>query len=148
MPPPTRTPLGLRLSRTARIVGRAFDDALGDADGSLPMWLTLISLKSQRLANQRQIAEAIGIQEATMSHHLDAMVRQGLVVRERDPENRRVHRVHPTDEGEAAFVRMRRAAAAFDERLRRGLSDDELATFEAVLDRLIENIGAESRSNA
>jgi MarR family transcriptional regulator for hemolysin len=130
------------------VVGRAFDDALGDAGGSLPVWLTLISLKSQRLANQRQIAETIGIQEATMSHHLDAMVRQGLVVRERDPENRRVHRIHPTDDGEAAFIRMRRAAAAFDQRLRKGLTHDEIATFEAVLDRLLDNVGAESRSPA
>jgi MarR family transcriptional regulator, transcriptional regulator for hemolysin len=144
MPRPTRTPLGLRLSRTARIVGRAFDDTLTDAGGSLPVWLILISLKSRHLANQRQLADAVGIQEATMSHHLDAMVQQGLVVRDRDPENRRVHRIRLTEDGDAAFVRMRRAAAGFDQRLRRGLSEDDIATFEAVLERLALNVDTAS----
>jgi MarR family transcriptional regulator for hemolysin len=124
-------------------VGRAFDDALATADGSLPMWLILISLKSQRLANQRQLAEAVGIQEATISHHLNAMVERGLVIRERDPDNRRSHRVRLTDDGDAAFVRMRRAAAGFDQRLRQGLSEDEIATFESVLERLTHNISTE-----
>jgi MarR family transcriptional regulator, transcriptional regulator for hemolysin len=148
MPRPPRTPIGLRLSRTARIVGRAFDDALSAAGGSLPMWLILISLKSQEPANQRQLAEAVGIQEATLSHHLNAMVEQGLVVRERDPDNRRVHQVQLTDDGDAAFARMRRAAAGFDQRLRLGLSEDDIATFEVVLERLAQNVNAESRSRA
>src|SRR3954454_13205638 len=86
MPRPTRTPLGLHLARTARVVGRAFDEALSAVDGSLPVWLILISLKSRQLANQRQLAEAVGIQEATLSHHLNAMVEGGLVIRERDPD--------------------------------------------------------------
>ncbi len=129
-------------------MGRAFDDALSTADGSLPVWLILISLKTRQLANQRQLAEAVGIQEATLSHHLNALVDQGLVVRERDPDNRRVHQVRLTDEGDAAFVRMRRAAAGFDQRLRQGLSERDIATFEAVLDRLAHNVDAESRSNA
>jgi MarR family transcriptional regulator, transcriptional regulator for hemolysin len=140
MPRPARTPVGLHLARTARSVSRAFDDALAQAGGSVPVWLVLISLKSQQLRNQRELAEAVGIREATLTHHLNAMDEQGLITRRRDPANRRVHLVELTDAGEAAFQRLRGAAAAFDQRLRAGFSDDEVTDLEALLSRLAANV--------
>ena len=140
MPRPVRTPIGLHLTRTARSVSRAFDDALAQADGSVPVWLVLISLKSQQLRNQRELAEAVGIREATLTHHLNAMDEQGLITRRRDPANRRVHLVELTDAGEAVFQRLRGAATAFDQRLRAGFSGDEVAELEALLSRLSANV--------
>ncbi|HEY2173633.1 MAG TPA: MarR family transcriptional regulator, partial [Mycobacteriales bacterium] len=104
MPRPTRPPLGLELARTAKVVSRAFDDALTRAGGSQPVWLVLISLKSRQLANQRELAEAVGIQGATLTHHLNAMESAGLVTRRRDPDNRRVHLVELTAAGDALFL--------------------------------------------
>ena len=140
MPRPVRTPIGLHLTRTARSVSRAFDDALAQADGSVPVWLVLISLKSQQLRNQRELAEAVGIREATLTHHLNAMDEQGLITRRRDPANRRVHLVELTEAGEAAFQRLRGAATAFDQRLRAGFSGDEVAELETLLSRLAANV--------
>ncbi len=137
---PERQPVGMHLARVARETGRAFDAALAEAGGSLPVWLVLISLKSRQLANQRALADAVGIQEATLTHHLNAMEAAGLLTRRRDPANRRVHVVELTPEGDALFVRLRGAATAFDERLRAGLSPAELERFEAVLDRLRDNV--------
>jgi len=140
MPRPARTPVGLHLARTARSVSRAFDDALAQAGGSVPVWLVLISLKSQQLRNQRELAEAVGIREATLTHHLNSMDEQGLITRRRDPANRRVHLVELTEAGEAAFQRLRGAAAAFDKQLRAGFSDDEITDLEALLSRLAANV--------
>jgi MarR family transcriptional regulator, transcriptional regulator for hemolysin len=143
VPKPERLPAGLHLARTAKSVSRAFDDALAQAGGSIPVWLVLISIKSRQVGNQRELAEAVGIKEATLTHHLNAMDAQGLVTRRRDPANRRVHVVELTDEGEAAFVRLRGAAMAFDERLRRGFADGEIAALEGLLDRLERNAADE-----
>jgi MarR family transcriptional regulator, transcriptional regulator for hemolysin len=137
---PDRQPVGMHLARVAREAGRAFDAALAEAGGSLPVWLVLISLKSRQIANQRALADAVGIQEATLTHHLNAMEAAGLLTRRRDPANRRVHVVELTAEGDALFLRLREAAAAFDRRLRTGLSAAELEQFEAVLDRLRDNV--------
>ena len=137
---PVREPLGLCLTRVSRIVSRAFDDALAEAGGSLPMWLVLISLKSGQPASQRALADAIGIQGATLTHHLDAMESAGLVTRRRDPQNRRLHVVELTPAGDALFVRMRAAATAFDKRLRVGLSQPEAAQLEELLARLRDNV--------
>ena len=140
MPRPSRPPIGLHLARTARSVSRAFDDALAVAGGSVPVWLVLITLKSQQVRNQRELAEAVGIREATLTHHLNSMDEQGLITRRRDPANRRVHLVELTEAGEAAFQRLRGAAAAFDQRLRAGFSGDEVAELEALLSRLADNV--------
>ena len=140
MPRPAHTPIGLNLARTARSVNRAFDDALAQAGGSVPRWLVLISLKSRPVRNQRELAEAVGIREATLTHHLNSMDEDGLITRRRDPANRRVHLVELTEAGEAAFQRMRGAATAFDQRLRSGLSGDDVAQLEALLGRLAANV--------
>jgi MarR family transcriptional regulator for hemolysin len=128
------------------MVSRAFDDALAGAGGSLPIWLVLLNLKTRRPANQRELAEAIGVREATLTHHLNAMDADGLVTRRRDNANRRVHVVELTEAGEETFLRLRTAAVAFDERLRVGISKDELASLEGVLDRLVRNVGPDEAS--
>jgi len=140
MPGPEQPPVGLHLARVAREASRAFDAALAAAGGSLPVWLVLISLKRRPRASQRALAEAVGIQEATLTHHLNAMETSGLLTRRRDPDNRRVHVVELTAEGDALFARLREAAGAFDRRLRAGLSAADIAGFEKVLDRLRDNV--------
>lgn len=141
MPSPDQIPIGLDLNRTAKLVSQAFDAALAEAGATLPVWLTLLSIKSRSLANQREHAAAIGIQGPTLTHHLNALETQGLLVRRRDPANRRVHQVELTEAGEAMFLRLRTTAMAFDKQLRAGLSEKDLAKFASVLATLRANIG-------
>jgi MarR family transcriptional regulator, transcriptional regulator for hemolysin len=142
VPAPFPLPIGLRLTQAARAVERAFDEALGEAGGTLPVWLILLNLKVRKPANQRELAEAVGVREATLTHHLNAMDARGLVTRTRDAANRRVQVVALTEAGEAAFVRLRHAAMAFDAELRAGLTDADLATLTSLLGRLAANAGA------
>src|ERR1700744_5037854 len=141
VPAPRTPPVGLHLGAAARVVSRAFDDALVEAGGSMPVWLVLLNLKMRsQVANQRELAGAVGIREATLTHHLNAMESDGLLTRRRDPDNRRVHLVELTEAGEEAFMSLREAALAFDRRLRHGITAAELAGFEAILDRLAANV--------
>jgi MarR family transcriptional regulator, transcriptional regulator for hemolysin len=137
---PLHEPLGLHLTRVSRAVSRAFDDVLAAEGGSLPIWLVLISLKSGQRASQRELAEAVGIQGATLTHHLNAMESAGLVTRRRDPDNRRLHLVDLTPAGDALFLRMRQAAMAFDAKLRTGLTEHDVGQLEALLTRLRDNV--------
>ena len=146
--PPASPPIGLQLARTAKAISRAFDDALAEAGGSMPIWLVLISLKTRPLANQRELAEAVGIREATLTHHLNAMDASGLITRRRDPANRRVHLVEITEAGEVAFHRLRAAAIAFDTRLRMGIGDKEIAQLAHTLGRLLGNVTGTGQSVA
>src|SRR5436305_1172121 len=136
---PRIEPMGLHVQRVAKVLNRAFEDQLAAAGGSLPMWLILVSLKAGRPETQRELADAVGIQGATMTHHLDSLEKAGLVRRTRDPANRRVQRVELTPEGNAAFDRLRKVAVKFDQKLRKGLDEKQLTATGAVLDKLAEN---------
>lgn len=137
--PPAEPPIGLVLDRTARTVSRAFDEALVEAGGSRPVWLALLALTINATANQRQLAEFVGIQGATLTHHLNAMEAAGLVTRERDPEDRRSHIVRRTPVGEALFLELRHAATAFDAKLRHGITPAETQALTSLLGRIGHN---------
>jgi MarR family transcriptional regulator for hemolysin len=145
---PREEPIGLRVSRTAKALGRAFDEALAGAGGSTPTWLILLSLRTRRWETQRELARSLGIEGPTLTHHLTALERAGLVTRTRDPENRRVQRVELTEAGDAAFQRMRRAATSFDARLREGLDDGEIDRLRELLDRLHANVSGDESEEA
>lgn len=135
----TRKPIGLALVQTAKFVGRAFDETLTRAGGSMPTWLVLRALAGGRHRTQSELAATVGIRGPTLTHHLNGMEAQGWVTRERLADNRRVHRVSLTDAGEALFARLRQTAVAYDARLRRGIGADELAVMHDLLDRLAAN---------
>ena len=144
MPQRPRDPvIGRQLASTARAVSRAFDRQLAAAGGSLPTWLVLLTLKTQQVANQRELAAGVGIQGATLTHHLNAMEATGLLTRRRDPANRRVHLVELTEQGNAAFHRMRKAASGFDQQLRAGLTAEEIERLAQLLTRLRDNVSTD-----
>jgi MarR family transcriptional regulator for hemolysin len=137
--PPVEDPIGLFVTRSARTLSRAFDAALEAGGGALPTWLVLASLMGEAHGSQRSIAAAVGIEGATLTHHLARLETDGLVARERDPQNLRVQHVELTDAGVERFTALLGTVRAFDERLRRGLDDDELATLRDLLGRLVAN---------
>ena len=139
MGPPEQEPIGLRLTRVAKTVSRAFDAALAEAGGSLPIWLILVSLKARAHGAQRDIADAIGIEGATLTHHLNKMETAGLVTRRRDPDNRRVHHVELTDAGEELFGTLLQRVIAFDRQLRAGFADQDLTQLRRLLEHLATN---------
>jgi len=144
VPEPFPMPIGLRLNQAARAVERAFDKALAEAGGTLPVWLILLNLKIHKPVNQQELAKAVGVREATLTHHLNAMDARGLITRTRDAANRRYQVVTLTEAGEAAFLRLRSAAMTFNARLSAGLTDADLATLGALLGKLAANVGAEA----
>jgi MarR family transcriptional regulator, transcriptional regulator for hemolysin len=140
MPRPTQTPIGLQLASTSKAVSRAFNDALTEAGGSLPIWLVLSSVKGESRRTQLEVARAVGIEGPTLTRHLDGLEEAGLVVRLRDADDRRAVRVELTDAGEELFQRLRKAVIAFNARLTEGISEQELDRLRQTLARLSDNV--------
>jgi len=140
---PESLPIGLHLARTNRVVAQAFDRAMAEAGGSAAAWQVLLLVRSGQSGQQSEMAAAMGITSATLTHHLNGLERQGRVRRRRDDSNRRVQRTELTDEGAALFDRLREVAMRHDRRLRSGLTDDELTALAGMLDRLRATVEAD-----
>jgi MarR family transcriptional regulator, transcriptional regulator for hemolysin len=138
---PITEPIGLDLTRTGRLLSRAFDDELVAAGASLPVWLVLTALKRGDHAMQRELAAAVGIDDATLTHHLRRMETDGLVARHRAPDDRRNQVVELTAAGDDLFRRLLGVVTAFDRQLRAGFDADELAALQTSLARLRDNVG-------
>ena len=140
---PEGTPIGLQLANTAKAVSRAFNAAVAEAGGSLPVWLILTSLRGEQWRTQLELARSLGIEGPTLTRHLDGMERAGLVERRRDPNDRRAVQVELTDAGRDLHNRLRTNVIAFDERLRDGLSPSELGDLRKILTKLEHNVRSE-----
>ena len=142
--PPRSAPIGLRLTRAARAVSHAFERAMAEAGGSVPTWQVLLLVRSQQWGSQSELARAMGVTQATLTHHLNALERDGLVKRWREPGDRRAQQVELTPEGEATFSRLRHVAMAHDKRLRSILNEQEAERLGALLDKLAAGVGEEA----
>lgn len=138
--PPSAPPIGFVLSQVSKAVARAFDDAMTEAGGSLSTWLVLRSLMPGGDRPQSDLAQAVGVQGPTLTHHLNALEAQGLITRTRDKADRRAHQVALTPEGRARFLRLRQTAERFDARLRGDLSGQEVDVLRGLLNRLRVNV--------
>jgi MarR family transcriptional regulator, transcriptional regulator for hemolysin len=137
---PMRPPIGLQLTRTAHAATQAFERAMAEAGGSASAWQVLLLVRTQQGDTQSKMAEMMGLTRATLTHHLNALERQGLVRRWREDSNRRVQHVALTDAGEDLFTRLRDVAVRHDERLRSQLSDKQVALLGDLLDRLLAGL--------
>ena len=149
MPPPSSSPpIGLRVARTARVITHAFERAMAEAGGSVATWQVLLLVRSRQWGTQSQMADAMGITGATLTHHLNALEQRGLVRRWREQDNRRVQRVELTEQGAELFDELRTVAQAHDRRLRAGLSDAEVAQLGELLDRLEAGVAPAATASA
>ena len=136
---PSQTPIGLQLAHSAKHVGRAFNDALAEVGGSMPMWFILTNLHGDDWRTQHELARALHIEGPTLTRHLDGLEEEGLVVRRRHPSDRRAVSVELTDAGRARHTDMLRAVQAFNRQLLVGFTAEEIEELRTLLAKLEEN---------
>ena len=138
---PDGPPLGLLLATTSKAVGRAFNSALAENGGSIPIWLILNALKREPRRSQLDLARAVGIEGPTLTRHLDGMEQAGLVQRRRGTVDRRAIQVELTRAGRALHARLLKAVISFNQHLRTGLIGEDEVTLRRLLGQLQDNVG-------
>ena len=116
---------------------------MAQAGGSASTWQVLLLIRTGEWGTQSQMAEQLGITGATLTHHMNALERRGLVRRWRETSNRRVQRAKLTPAGVELFDRLRAVATSYDERLRALLGENETRQLAELLDRLTAGVQSE-----
>jgi MarR family transcriptional regulator, transcriptional regulator for hemolysin len=129
--------LGRLLALTSKAVREWFESHLAAHGGSLPMWIVLThAIESDESPSQRELAARMCIGGATLVRHLDRLEGEGLVVRRRDEQDRRVTRVDITPAGRQRHQELAVVANEVDREVQGLMSDEEERTLRSVLNRL------------
>ncbi len=86
------------------------------------------------------LAEKLGVDTPTVTRKVQQLERDGMVVRQPDPDDRRAARIRLTPAGRGTIERVRRARRVWLEELLQGWGDDDLSTLADLLGRVAENL--------
>jgi MarR family transcriptional regulator for hemolysin len=128
--------LGRLLAMTGKVVREQFDQELGAVGSSLNTYVVLRTIAGGAGMSQRQLATCLGIEGPTMTHHLDRLAADRLILRVRDPDDRRAYHVELTVDGKAHLDRIESHAAELDRQFRSQFTPAEIATLTELLTRI------------
>ena len=102
--------IGFLISDVARLMRTAFDRRVRDLGLTRSQWLVINRLHRRPGATQSELAEMLEVEKATAGRMVDRMEKKGWVVRRPDATDRRVNRLHLTDEADLLQVQLAQIA--------------------------------------
>jgi DNA-binding MarR family transcriptional regulator len=131
---------GFLLNDVARLMRTAYDRRIRKLGLTRAQWWVLTHLYRSNGVSQTELAETLEIEKPTLGRLLDRLEAKGWVRREHDASDRRVWRVHLTDEVEPALRTMRKIAAELRRDALTGISAAERERFVDTLLAIKENL--------
>src|SRR4051812_1953697 len=122
--------------RLARATGVRLTHALGALEMRTNEFAVLHHLEHAGPLSQQELGAVLRINPSNLVGLLDALEADGLIVRPRDPTDRRRHLVGLTPAGHSRFVQAKRAVAKAEQDLLAPLAADEREQLHALLERL------------
>ena len=124
-PSPGRSPRSACTSGSCNLAGVRLDRA-----GATLLFKLSAKGDSLRVTD---LAEILGVDTPTVTRKVQQLERDGMVVRQTDPDDRRASRIRLTPAGRRTIERVRRARRAWLEQLLQGWDDDDLSALADLL---------------
>jgi len=131
---------GFLLHDVARLMRTAYDRRIRKLGLTRAQWWVLTHLYRGNGVTQTELADTLEIERPTLGRLLDRLEAKGWVRREHDAKDRRVWRVHLTEEVEPALHTMRTIAAELRRDALAGISPAERERFVDTLLAIKENL--------
>jgi DNA-binding MarR family transcriptional regulator len=133
------------LTRLAKQVYRRSTEGLLGIHMRLVMALSY--LRDHDGAPQQELAETLCMDANNVVLLLNELEDLGHVTRQRDPEDRRRHRVHLTAQGRRALASAERAQETIEDEVLQALDPDERATLWRLLTRALRGAEPDARTS-
>ncbi len=131
---------GFLLNDVARLMRTAYDRRIKALGLTRSQWWVLTHLFRGDGISQTELAETLEIEKPTLGRLLDRLEAKGWVRRDHDARDRRVWRVHLTEEVEPALRTMRAIAAELRRDALAGMSAAERERFVDALLAIKSNL--------
>jgi DNA-binding MarR family transcriptional regulator len=100
---------------------------------SAATWFLLTMLIEEDGISQGEVSHRFEVDPSRITRLAQRLEREGLLCRERDPEDSRVVRLHATEGGRGLIESRQERREAFEERIRQEFDEGGLAEFRRVL---------------
>jgi DNA-binding MarR family transcriptional regulator len=117
----------------------AADKRLAPLELSAAQWAVIASLAGEERKSASDLCKGISYDAGAMTRMLDRLEGKGLIRRSRSPDDRRLVHLELTEEGRAAYPRMRELSLGVANRFLRGFTKTEARQLESLLNRMLEN---------
>jgi len=112
---------------------------LSSAEGNVLLHL----FTQSREMGQEQLVEQLDVSKPAISRTLGSLERKGYVTRQRDPDDKRAHRVRLTDKALEAGPTVEQVYNSVYTLAMQGISQEEFGTFVSLFARMSENFAGE-----
>jgi DNA-binding MarR family transcriptional regulator len=130
---------GFLLARLGRAVTRQYRSVLTPI-GTKPRQTTaLLALRDEGAMSQQALGAALDIDASNLVVLLNDLEGAGLIVRRRDPEDRRRHLVEISTRGSKLICEVERASTQIDDEFFADLDEDERASLHDLLARVAQS---------
>jgi DNA-binding MarR family transcriptional regulator len=126
------------------------DKRLAPLEMSAAQYIIIANLAGpQEPKSAAELCKGISYDAGAMTRMLDRLESKGLIRRTRSVQDRRLMELELTEEGRAAYPRMREISMSVANRFLRGFSKAEARQLEGLLNRMLENAhGTAARASA
>jgi MarR family transcriptional regulator for hemolysin len=135
--------MGFVVNMTAKAFQKSFDIELRKNAGvSLSQWRVVGALVMQPGLTQKEIADKVGIEGATLVPILDKMEKEGLLKRKPDSSDRRVNRIYLTQKADSLWESMIECVLRIRKSSAKNISESDIQTTLETLRKISQNLAS------
>lgn len=139
-------PLAETLPYKITQVTTAFNDIVSnwfDKNGaSIPVYRALVVLRDGKVRSLKELAQITHVEQSTLSRHVGAMVKSGLITRCRPEENGRIVQIAITDKGHALCDVLTPFVEDLEATMLQGIAPEVAEALKSALTQIEDNLNA------
>jgi MarR family transcriptional regulator for hemolysin len=133
--------MGFVVNTTAKAFQRSFDIELRKNAGvSLSQWRVVGALVLQPGLTQKEIADKVGVEGATLVPIIDKMEKEGLLKRKLDSSDRRINRIYLTTKADSLWESMIECALRIRKSSTKNISESDIQITLETLRKISKNL--------
>jgi MarR family transcriptional regulator, transcriptional regulator for hemolysin len=134
--------IGFIINRTAKALVKALDSELRERVGiSFSQWKVIVMLMNENGLTQKDIADRLAVEGATLIPIIDKMQQEGFLIRKVDSTDRRNNRLYLTEKAGIKWNAMIHCALKIREISVKEIPEGEIKVMRKVLEKMWNNLG-------
>lgn len=127
------------VNKTSKILAERLEKRFSSFHVTRVQWLAMYFIGRTPEITQKNLAECLGTTEPTVVSLLDRLERDGMIVREASPKDRRIRLLRLTPKGRQLSRKLTAVAEKFKNDAIAGISDEALEQYKSVIGRMLSN---------